>query len=113
MIKGNGKIIVRGVSKPKETSASKEGNVRVFPVSRWLSYLILLPILIAITLLGIFFFAALLALFVVAAVGLGLRFWWLRRKLRKSNRAEKLEVEYIVIEEPHLVETKTDKAREQ
>jgi Flp pilus assembly protein TadB len=109
MIKDNGKIIVRWRSKPNETRPSGAGIVRVFPVRRWMFYLILLPIFVAATLIGIFFFAAFLALFALAAVVLGLRFWWLRRKLRKSKRIENLEGEYIVIKETHIVGTKTDK----
>ena len=54
------------------------------PAARWLTYLLLVPLLIIMVVLGIFFFTAFLALFAVAAAGLAFRVWWLRRKLRQS-----------------------------
>ena len=58
--------------------------------------------------LGIFFFTAFLALFVVAAAALGFRLWWLRRKMRQS--AEASEGEYLVIEDAEIIEERTAKA---
>jgi hypothetical protein len=65
--------------------------------------------------LGIFFFTAFLALFAVAAVGFGLRLWWLRHKLRKTMDAEETqmdveEAEYVVIEDAEIIEESTDRA---
>lgn len=81
--------------------------VHIAPASRWKFYLILVPALIIMAVLGIFFFAVFFALFVVAAAGFGFRLWWLRRKLRKTMAAE--EGEYRVIENAEIMETKTDK----
>jgi hypothetical protein len=85
---------------------NSEENVRVFSGSNWLHYLILLPVLIVAVLLAIFFFAAFLGLFVVAAASIGLRLWWLRRKLRKTAGAQALEGDYVVIEKTHIIERK-------
>jgi hypothetical protein len=95
-------------SQHSDTKTSTAENMHAFSGSGWLSYLILLPVLIAAVLLAIFFFAAFLALFVVAAASLGLRLWWLRRKLRKTTGAQALEGDYVVIEESHVSERKAD-----
>lgn len=76
----------------------------------WLFYLLLVPIFIVMAILGIFFFTAFLALFAVAAVSLGFRLWWLRRKLRKSMEAAG--GQYSVIEDAEIVEERTDRANE-
>ena len=72
------------------------------PAARWLTYLLLVPLLIVMAVLGIFFFTAFLALFAVVAAGFGLRLWWLRRKLRESMQTA--EAEYDVIEDAEIVE---------
>lgn len=108
MLKANGNIIIRRPSKHGDTTDLKEESVHVVPVSRWISYLILIPASIAAVFLTAFFFSAFIALFLIAGIVLGLWIWWLRRKLRKSSRSEVLEGEYVVIKETHIVETKTD-----
>jgi hypothetical protein len=100
-------------SKHGDTRTSTEESVRAFSGSNWLHYLILLPVLIIAVLLAIFFFAAFLGLFVLAAVSIGLRLWWLRRKLRKAAGAQALEGDYVVIEESHIIERKTGDTSEQ
>jgi positive regulator of sigma E activity len=100
-------------SKHGDTRTSTEESVRVFSGSNWLHYLILLPVLVVAVLLAIFFFAAFLALFVLAAISLGLRFWWLRRKLRKTADAQALEGDYVVIEKTHIIERKDGDTSEQ
>ncbi len=72
------------------------------PAARWLTYLLLVPVLIVMAVLGIFFFTAFLALFAVVAAGFGLRLWWLRRKLRESMQTA--EAEYDVIEDAEIIE---------
>jgi hypothetical protein len=84
--------------------------VRIFPVRSWTLYLILLPTFVAVILLAIFFFAALLALFTLAVVGFVLRFWWLRRKLGKAADAQTLKGKYVVIEETQITKTNADTA---
>jgi hypothetical protein len=65
----------------------------------WLQYLgLALGGMVAIS-LAIFFFAVFAAFFVIGGLGVGIWFWWLRRKLRKAAAAgQPLEGEYVVIE---------------
>lgn len=101
------KIIIRHISRHGETGAAEERTVRISPVLRWLLYLVLVPGIIILAALGMFFFAILLGLFVVAAAVFWLRLWWLRRKLQQSMAAA--EGEYQVIEDAEIIETTTDK----
>jgi hypothetical protein len=99
------RIIIKRIVRNEETGATEEqifGAPRPGPAARWLTYLLLVPILIIMVVLGIFFFTAFLALFAVAAIGFGFRLWWLRRKLRESMQAS--EAEYDVIEDAEIVE---------
>ena len=100
------KIIVKKASEFKEKN-SQEGMNASLTTKRWMTYLVLIPILILLAILGIFFFAAFLALFAIAAVGFGIRFWWLKRELAKSVGSESpvstveketVEGEYIVVD---------------
>jgi Flp pilus assembly protein TadB len=104
------RIIVRRVIRNKETGATEEEIFRASqpgPAARWLTYLLLVPVLIVMVVLGIFFFTAFLALFAVVAAGFGLRLWWLRRKLRESMQTA--EAEYNVIEDAEIVEETKNK----
>ena len=75
----------------------------------WLMYVWLLPLVIGVALLGIFFFVVFVALFSVVVVMIAARFWWLRHKLRRQgarhaktaahSRSTALEGEYMVIPE--------------
>lgn len=111
----NNRIIIKRIYRDGEHGPSEE-EVHAFrtggasPASRWLAYLILVPVFIIMAVLGIFFFTAFLALFAVAAIGLGFRLWWLRRKVRKSMEAE--EGNYVVIEDAEIVEESTKKTDE-
>lgn len=89
--------------------------MRVAPVGwagRWALYLVLIPVFILLAILGVFFFTAFFALFAVAAAGLALRLWWLRRKLRESLEGREGRVsekgisegDYVVIEDAEIVE---------
>jgi hypothetical protein len=113
VLKANGKIIIRRPSKHGDTTDLQEESVHVFPVSRWISYLILIPTSIAAAFLTAVFFSAFLALFLIGGVVLGFWIWWLRRKLRKYARSEGLDGEYVAIKETHIVETKADKVGDQ
>lgn len=53
--------------------------------SRWGFYLMLIPVVALMAVLGMFFFAAFVALFALIAAGLGIRFWWLKRKMQQAN----------------------------
>jgi type III secretory pathway component EscV len=103
----NRKIIIRRISRNKETGLPEEEIVQVSRASRWATYLFLIPIFIIMAIIGIFFFTAFLALFAVVAVGLAFRLWWLRRKLHKAREAEA--GEYAVIEDAEIIEERTSK----
>ncbi|MBL79604.1 MAG: hypothetical protein CMH70_06190 [Nitrosomonadaceae bacterium] len=87
------------------------GNTSLI-TKRWATYLILIPILILLSLFGVFFFAAFLALFAITAVGFSIRFWWLKRNINKSENLvnslnkegkETVEGEYTVVDEDDQV----------
>ena len=107
-----GRIIIRRISRNEQTGIPEEEIVRVAPVGwagRWALYLVLIPVFILLAILGIFFFTAFFALFAVAAAGLALRLWWLRRKLRESldqpvSERGVSEGEYVVIEDAEIIE---------
>lgn len=103
----NRKIIIKHISWHEDTGAAEEQIVHIFPLRRWVLYLALIPGVIILAVLGIFFFAVFLGLFVIAGVGFWFWLWWLRRKLRKSLAAE--ESKYQVIEDAEIIEIKTDK----
>lgn len=103
----NWKIIVKKASGFEERNSQEEMNASP-TTKRWMTYLVLIPILILLAILGIFFFAAFLALFAIAAAGFGIRFWWLKRELAKSVGSESpvgtveketVEGEYVVVDE--------------
>ncbi len=106
----NNKIVIRRIARDEKTGSAEE-TVHVFrpsPASRWLVYLLLVPVFAIMAILGIFFFTAFLALFAVAAAALGFRLWWLRRKMRQSPDVP--EGEYLIIEDAEIVEERTGKA---
>jgi hypothetical protein len=114
-----GRIIIRRISRNEQTGIPEEEIVRVAPVGwagRWALYLIVIPVFILLAILGIFFFTAFFALFAVAAAGLALRLWWLRRKLRESldqrvSERGVSEGEYVVIEDAEIIEETNGKNR--
>lgn len=101
------KIIVKKVPRYEDNNSQERKSVPL-ATKRWVSYLILIPILIVVAIFGVFFFAAFLALFTIAAIGFGLRFWWLKRKLSKSMSSDNMvdtvettdtvEGEYVVVD---------------
>lgn len=103
----NRKIIIRHISRDAETGAAEERVVRISPVNRWLLYLLLVPGIVILAALGMFFFAVFLGLFAIAAAGFWLRLWWLRRKFQQSVTAT--EGEYQVIEDAEIIEMKSDR----
>ena len=107
------KIIVKKASEFKEKN-SQEGMNASLTTKRWMTYLVLIPILILLAILGIFFFAAFLALFAIAAVGFGIRFWWLKRELAKSVGSESpvSTVEKETVEGVYIVVDGDDQAAE-
>ncbi|MGH8644906.1 MAG: hypothetical protein ACREX4_10785 [Gammaproteobacteria bacterium] len=107
MTEEKGKKITFSWSSEDDGTRTSE-RVRIVPVRRWTVYLLILPAFVAVALLAALFFAAFLALFAVAGVGLGLWFWWVRRRFRKLARARTLDGEYVVIEETQVIEKKKD-----
>ena len=71
-------ILLWTTQTPANRTAPKGEVVRCFRLNSWLTYLIAIPVIIAITLLAIFFFAAFLGLFVALLAIAALRVWWLR-----------------------------------
>ncbi|SDH41444.1 PepSY domain-containing protein [Nitrosomonas sp. Nm132] len=102
------KIIISRIIDDKQTESPQNGSAPGSPFQRWLFYLALIPIFIGILFMGMFFFSIFLALFVIVAAGIGIRFWWLRRKLQKSGRFDG-EEKYVEIEDAEIIETKTNK----
>ncbi|MDE2388278.1 MAG: hypothetical protein KGN35_04235 [Betaproteobacteria bacterium] len=80
------KIIISRVSEYRQNESGEYQRVPISPVNRWLTYAILIPLVIVMAILGIFFFAAFLALLAVAVVVVGIRFWWLRRKYENARQ---------------------------
>lgn len=103
----NRKIIIRHISRDANTGAAEERTVHISRVRRWLLYLLLVPGIVILAALGMFFFAVFLGLFAIAAAGFWLRLWWLRRKLQQSVAAA--EGEYQVIEDAEIIEMRSDK----
>jgi hypothetical protein len=101
------KIIVKKVPRYEDNNSQERKSVPL-ATKRWVSYLILIPILIVVAIFGVFFFAAFLALFAIAAIGFGLRFWWLKREFSKSMSSDNMvdtvettdtvEGEYVVVD---------------
>ncbi|MCO6429058.1 hypothetical protein [Nitrosomonas communis] len=83
-------------------------NEPISPLQRWLFYLALIPVLIGLLILGVFFFSIFLALFVIIVAGIGIRFWWLRHKLQNSTRFDEQE-KRVDIEDAEIIETRTNK----
>lgn len=101
------KIIISRIY--RETDSSRNEYVPPSPFQRWLFYLTLIPIFIGLLILGVFFFSIFLALFVLLAVGIGLRLWWLRRKMQKSTKLDE-EEKHAEIEDAEIIEIKTNKS---
>lgn len=75
-------------------------HVQSLPYPPWLLLLVGLPLAITAILLAVFFFTFFLIFFVLAMLVVGLRLWWLRRKLRQaqpSSSTTALETEYEVV----------------
>ena len=95
---------------PANRTGPRVEFVRLFRLNRWLTYLIIVPLIAAVTLLAIFFFAAFLGLFAAVLAIAALRVWWLRRKLRHSRLSETFKDRYLVIKQARIVEKESDKA---
>ncbi|QOJ23126.1 MAG: hypothetical protein HRU78_05260 [Gammaproteobacteria bacterium] len=104
------KIIISRISEYRQNESGDYQRVPVSPVNRWLTYAILIPFVIIMAVLGVFFFAAFLALLAVAVVVVGIRFWWLRRKYEntmqqsgEANRQSDAD-QTVIIEDAQIIE---------
>lgn len=71
-----------------DSGTNTTGRTPIFSANHWITYALLIPVVIVMTMVGFFFFAAFLALLAVAATFIGARFWWLRRKYNQFNRSK-------------------------
>jgi len=104
------KIIISKVSEYRQDESGEYHRVPVSPVNRWITIAILIPVVALMAVLGVFFFAAFLALLAVAVVVVGIRFWWLRRKFENAmqqtndtNRQAEAD-QTIIIEDAQIIE---------
>ncbi|MXS85783.1 hypothetical protein ABO04_07655 [Nitrosomonas sp. HPC101] len=100
------KIIIRRVIHQGQADPAGE-PLNTSPASRWAFYLMLIPAVIVVVVLGAFFFSIVLALFAVTAAGVGARLWWLRRKFRQSMAAS-AEQDNGMIEDAEIIEIRED-----
>ena len=104
------RIIITKISEyhQKEPAAYQHGSSST--MHRWLTYAMLIPVVIVLVLIGVFFFAAFLALLAVAIMVIGIRFWWLRRKFegplqQPDNLNQQTEADRaIIIEDAQIIE---------
>lgn len=97
------KIIISRISEYRQNESGEYQRVPVSPANRWLTYAILIPVVIIMAVLGIFFFAAFLALLAVAVVVVGIRFWWLRRKYESATQQSEAD-QTVIIEDAQIIE---------
>lgn len=108
VVEGKSKKTIFSWSSEKDgTRTSGAETARIVP-ARWTFYLLVVPAFAAVALLAALFFAAFLAVFAVAGVGLGLWFLWVRWRIRKVVGAKTLDGEYVVIEETEIIAKKKD-----
>ena len=112
------KIIISRVSEYHQDESGEYQRVPVSPVNRWLTYAILIPVVAIMIVLGIFFFAAFLALLAVAILVVGTRFWWLRRKYENAmqhpgDASRQAETDQTVIIEDAQIIEETEARNEQ
>ncbi|SDW05006.1 hypothetical protein [Nitrosomonas communis] len=103
------KIFIHRIIDDKQSESSTNRSTPGSPWQRWLFFLALIPLFIGAMLLGMVFFSIFFALIVIATGAIGVRFWWLRRKLQKSGKFEEKE-RSIDIEDAEIIETKTKKS---
>jgi Flp pilus assembly protein TadB len=100
------KIIIRRIIHQGQADPADK-SLNTSPANRWLFYLTLIPAVIVVVVLGAFFFSIVLALFTAVAAAVGVRLWWLRRKLRQTMTAE-AERNDEIIEDAEIIEIRED-----
>ncbi len=92
---------------PNDTNRRRAGR---FPFTgrELLPFMLLIPVIFLAVVFAGFFFSVFFTLFLLAAASIGIRFWWIRRKLRKAYHeaprhppqpGQIVEAEYTVIKE--------------
>jgi len=109
MLKANGQIVVRWPAKYRDAAGLPEKSIRFIPVSRWISFLIIIPASLAAVALTAIALSVFLAVLLIAGTIIGVSVWSLRRKLLKINRNENLEGEYVAVKKTVIVESVTGK----
>lgn len=112
MLNANSQIVFRWRAKCRDVAGLPEKSIRVIPVSRWISYLIIVPAGLAAVALTAFALSVFLAVLLIAGTIIGVSVWSLRRKLLKINRNENLEGEYVAVKKAVIVEPVTGKQRD-
>ncbi len=104
------KVIIYKVSEYRQAGSDESQRTPLSPVNRWLSYAIMIPVVVVLVLIGTFFFAAFFALAAVLVAVLAVRFWWLRRKIEHDMRqsadmTQKSEADQtVIIEDAQIIE---------
>ena len=104
------KVIIYKISEYHQSGSGESQRTPIFPVNRWLSYAIMIPVVVVLVLIGVFFFAAFFALAAILVAVLVVRFWWLRRKIEHDMRqsadmAQKSEADQtVIIEDAQIIE---------
>ncbi len=104
------KIIINKISEFHQNESGEYQRTPVSPVNRWITYAMLVPIVAVLVLIGIFFFAAFLALLAIAIVVIGIRFWWLRRKYTHTMQQYENSKQHtdndqtVIIEDAQIIE---------
>lgn len=65
----------------------------------WLAWLVAIPALVLAAVFGFFVFLAVLGLALLVALALGVRLWWLRRRLHRAAAGQPIEGEFVVVRE--------------
>jgi hypothetical protein len=66
--------------------------------SPWLAALLLVPAFAITILFAGFFFALFVSVFLVLGTILGIRFWWIKRRMKKSGGPGIIDGEFVVVD---------------
>lgn len=98
------KIIIRRIIHEQQNGTNGDDPFKASPVSRWVFYLTLIPVVVVVLVIGAFFFSVVLALFVAVAAFIGARIWWLRRKFRRAMRETAETTHNGIIEDAQIID---------
>ncbi|PPK73924.1 hypothetical protein B0F87_11335 [Methylobacter tundripaludum] len=109
MTEDGGKIKIRYTLKQGKGETLSSETVQIFPISRTITYLILVSTFITAAFLSAFFFSILFPLFLFGGIFLSVWVLWVVHKSRKSTQAEVIQDECPEVKDTDIVETKTNK----